>query len=355
MGLEEHFTSYIWTPISRTLDSELLRYEPVLVSQPQIEEVLPLMIQAKPPTTPVSMRSSFCKPLSTYPAPLSSQLSSLPPSSIAASLPGGPKDTPNTTMAPERTTGRGPQTAKIARIKFSPYPGPDIGEALELHFVRKSLRGGAGVVHPNDAGDGKFLFHNGIKDLPDMVIKEAVLMKHAAWELREAEHYSNFMKYIYQANCKKYGEYLGDRQGDVDLDHAAELQTPSSINLKRKCNAMFTTCQVNSMAHQIVMPVTDMWSQFLPSSITPTTMDWPIFRDKGYLELTGQEYFLFTLQWQGTGQTGRGKLPEIGNDQFKTQPGQPNNLLPGPCAESSTLYSPWGNYNYKLLTIIWGK
>ncbi|KAI6143657.1 hypothetical protein BKA82DRAFT_28541 [Pisolithus tinctorius] len=125
-------------------------------------------------------------------------------------------------MAPERTTGRGPQTARIARIKFSPYPKPDIGEALELRFARKSLRGGAGVIHPNDARD----------DLPDVAIKEAVLMKHAgretrryqalssAWELREAEHYSNFMKYIYQADRKKYGEYLGDGQGDVDLDHA---------------------------------------------------------------------------------------------------------------------------------------
>ncbi|KAI6150884.1 hypothetical protein BKA82DRAFT_4352676 [Pisolithus tinctorius] len=200
--------------------------------------------------TPVSMRSSFRKPLgsspcstqpssplscSAYPAPLSSQLSSPPPSSVAPSSPGGPEDTPNATMAPERTTGRGPQTARIARIKFSPYPKPDIGEALELRFARKSLRGGAGVIHPNDARDGKFLFRNSIKDLPDVAIKEAVLMKHAgretrryralssAWELREAEHYSNFMKYIYQADRKKYGEYLGDGQGDVDLDHAAEI------------------------------------------------------------------------------------------------------------------------------------
>ncbi|KAI5999783.1 hypothetical protein F5J12DRAFT_951727 [Pisolithus orientalis] len=227
-------------------------------------------------------------------------------------------------MAPERTTGRVLQTAKIACIKFSPYPKPDIGEALELCFARKSLRGGAGVIHLNDARDGKFLFCNGIKDLPDVVIKEAVLMKHAgSWELREAEHYSNFMKYIYQANHKKYGEYLGDGQGDVDLDHAAEIDNVENF-LAFGCEAYnedimtFQTMntQLNQLEEEVQCHVHDSSSEFdgssdcnasdryvelgvndskdglmgpfLPSSIAPTTMDWPIFRDEGYLELTGQ-------------------------------------------------------------------
>ncbi|KAI5995771.1 hypothetical protein F5J12DRAFT_785549 [Pisolithus orientalis] len=260
MGLKEHFASYLWTPISRTLDLELPRYEPVLASQLQIEEVLPLMIQAEPPMTPVSIA---------YPAPLSSQLSSPPPSSIAPSSPGSPEDTPNTTMAPERTTGRGPQTAKIARIKFSPYPKLDIGEALELCFGRKSLRGGAGVIHPNDARDGKFLFCNSIKDLLDMVIKEAVLMKHAAWELREAEHYSNFMKYIYQANCKKYGKYLGDGQGDVDLDHAVEIDNAENFlafgcEVYNKDIMMFQTMNtwLDQLEEEVQCCVHDLSSKF---------------------------------------------------------------------------------------------
>ncbi|KAI6142882.1 hypothetical protein BKA82DRAFT_4018076 [Pisolithus tinctorius] len=224
-------------------------------------------------------------------------------------------------MAPERTTGRGPQTARIARIKFSPYPKPDIGEALELRFARKSLRGGAGVIHPNDARDGKFLFRNGIKDLPDVAIKEAVLMKHAgretrryralssAWELREAEHYSNFMKYIYQADRKKYGEYLGDGQGDVDLDHAAEIDDAENfLAFGREAynedimTFQTTNTQLDQLEEEVQCRVHDSSSEFDGSSDCDASDRYaesgvndskdglmgPFFRDEGYLEVTGQ-------------------------------------------------------------------
>ncbi|KAI6006267.1 hypothetical protein F5J12DRAFT_783040 [Pisolithus orientalis] len=103
------------------------------------------------------------------------------------------------------------------------------------------------------------------------------------------------MKYIYQADHKKYGEYLGDGQGDVDLDHAVEIDDAENFlafshEAYNEDIMTFQTMntQLDQLEEEIAMLVTDMQSQFLPSSIAPTTMDWPIFRDKGYLELTDQ-------------------------------------------------------------------
>ncbi|KAI6146489.1 hypothetical protein BKA82DRAFT_4015981 [Pisolithus tinctorius] len=225
MGLEEHFASYVWTLISRTLDSELPRYEPVLVC-------------LSSPT----QQSAFLPP----------------PSSIAPLLPGSPEDTPNTTMAPERTTGRGLQTEKIACIKFSPYPKPDIGEALELHFYQG----------PSRCGDKR----GGLDENAGCETRHYQALS-SAWELREAEHYSNFMKYIYQANHKKYGEYLGDGQGDVDLDHVAEIDDVENF-LAFSCEAYnkdimtFQTMntQLNQLEEEVQCHVHDSSSKFDGSS-----------------------------------------------------------------------------------------
>ncbi|KIM50047.1 hypothetical protein SCLCIDRAFT_34727 [Scleroderma citrinum Foug A] len=89
-------------------------------------------------------------------------------------------------------------------------------EALELHFIEKSLRGGAGInIGHDDAKKGKFLFLEGVKHFSTEALEEAVLMK--SWEIKEVEHYAKLMCHIHKQDYMKYKEFVADEE-DVNVN-----------------------------------------------------------------------------------------------------------------------------------------
>ncbi|KIM66384.1 hypothetical protein SCLCIDRAFT_21886 [Scleroderma citrinum Foug A] len=96
-----------------------------------------------------------------------------------------------------------------ARRRALPYSSPTLEQALELHFLANSLRGGAGInIGRDDAKNGRHLFHNSIKHLSDEALEQAVLMKQAgSWELKEIEHYSKLVQELHQTDYEELKEY----------------------------------------------------------------------------------------------------------------------------------------------------
>ena len=96
------------------------------------------MIQSEISTSPISTPYGFSKhikspPLGIRPSPPASTFASSPPSSGY------------TSENPERAVRSVSVISALACRKFLPYPRPNMPKALELRFVEKSLRGGAGI------------------------------------------------------------------------------------------------------------------------------------------------------------------------------------------------------------------
>ena len=96
------------------------------------------MIQSESPsTTPVPAFYNPHKHLESSPIGIQP---STPPSTISS-----PPSSGYISDSHERAIRDIARIASLARIKFLPYPRPNMPEALELRFTDKSLKGGAGV------------------------------------------------------------------------------------------------------------------------------------------------------------------------------------------------------------------
>ncbi|KIM60059.1 hypothetical protein SCLCIDRAFT_26852 [Scleroderma citrinum Foug A] len=161
------------------------------------------MIQSESPgATPVPMLYDPRKHLKSS---LFGIQASTPPSTISS-----PPSSGYTSDSHERAIQDIARIAGLARIKFLPYPRPNMLEALELRFTEKSLKGGAGVnIGRDDARRGRHLFLEGIKRLSDQALQEAAMMKHA-------EHYTKLIHHMHKEDYTTYKDFVGDEQDDND-------------------------------------------------------------------------------------------------------------------------------------------
>ncbi|KAF8554398.1 hypothetical protein OG21DRAFT_1508938 [Imleria badia] len=182
------------------------------------------MIQAERPTTPTQVQystrgSSTCN--KQYPSdPLLSSAASSSSSGLSSS-----RDRSDSSMKIKRDIIL---LARQAGGRFSPYRRRSTAEALGQRFTAKSLRAGTGTdITPTEAKKGKSLLANGVNRLSDQELQEGVLMKHAArearryramasaWELKEAEHYTNLMGLVHDRDRKEFEESSAEGLDDA--------------------------------------------------------------------------------------------------------------------------------------------
>jgi len=107
------------------------------------------MIQSEPPTTPVSAQHSHYKAVDSS---LFNTLPSSPPPNVP-SLPSGFSGSgyvSDSTTSPKRAMRIVSEVLKNARKWALPYSSLTLEQALELHFLANSLRGGTGISISRD-------------------------------------------------------------------------------------------------------------------------------------------------------------------------------------------------------------